>query len=67
MINKIRAFLGLNYYTSELDQFISDFRHDRGHLSASQRKEVEKYNQLNKTRDNPDAVQITKKSFWDKF
>ncbi len=67
MLNKIRAFLGLNYYTSDLDKFINDFRQDRGSLSASQHKEVEKYRRLNELRDNANATAHTKKSFWDKF
>lgn len=65
MIN-IKEFLGLSYYTSELDQFLSDFDKNHPRLSASQRAEKEKYARLYRLRDNPKQPE-TDETFWDKF
>ena len=65
MIN-IKAFLGLTYYTSELDQLLAAFDKEYPALSASQRKEKEKYNRIYQLRDNPDRPE-SEESFWDKF
>lgn len=65
MIN-IKEFLGLGYYTSELDQFLSDFDKSHHKLSASQRQEKEKYARIYQLRDNP-SYQSPKKDFWENF
>mgnify|MGYP001243177458 CR=1 FL=1 len=65
MIN-IKELLGLTYYTSELDQFLSDFDKKHPKLSSSQRKEKDKYDRIYRLRDKPiqDGLEHT---FWDKF
>lgn len=65
MIN-IKDFLGLAYYTSELDQFLASFDKEHPALSASQRKEKEKYQHIYQLRDNPERPE-SEESFWDKF
>jgi hypothetical protein len=62
----IREFLGLNYYTSELDQFLIDFDQSHSKLSASQRAEKEKYARIFELRDNPHQ-RDAKEHFWDNF
>jgi hypothetical protein len=65
MIN-IRKFLGLDYYISPLDQFLSDFDKKNSKKSDSQQVEIRKYFRVFKLRDNKNA-DSGKKSFWDKF
>lgn len=65
MIN-IRAFLGLEYYTSGLDQFLIDFRKAHPRLSASQRKEKDKYERISEMRDNS-HYREPHENFWEKF
>ena len=62
----IKEFLGLAYYTSELDQFLSAFDKKNTKLSASQRQEKEKYERIYQLRDNP-REQEPKTTFWDNF
>lgn len=62
----LREFLGLTYFVSALDQFLKAFNLKKKTLSASQRKEVEKYNRIYQLRDNPKASE-SKETFWDKF
>jgi len=67
MIN-IRAFLGLTYYTSELDQFLVEFDQQHPNLSPSQRKENEKYRHIFQLRDNPGSSQHEQTDkLWDNF
>jgi len=63
MIN-IRKFLNLTYYTSELDQFLA---HYRKHLSATQRVEKNKYNEIFKQRDEVNQQKSTELLFPDNF
>jgi len=42
----IKKFLNLEYYTSELDKFLSEFARKHSKLSASQRLEQEKYQRI---------------------
>lgn len=65
MIN-IREFLGLNYYTSELDDFLAELAKSYPKLSPSQRKEIEKYKRIYALRDQPSPVEQTD-TLWDKF
>ena len=65
MIN-IKEFLGLTYYTSELDQFLLNYDQKHPRLSASQRAEKDKYTRVYQLRDNPEQAE-PKETFWDKF
>lgn len=65
MIN-IKEFLGLAYYTSSLDQFLAEFNKKHSYLSASQRKEIAKYDDIYEMRDYPVDFKAPKK-VWDKF
>lgn len=66
MIN-LKEFLGLGYYTSELDEFLENYDKNHPRLSASQRTELEKYQRIYSLRDNPEATDAKKATFWDKF
>lgn len=65
MIN-IREFLGLSYYSSELDNFLSEFDKKHQKMSASQCKEKQKYARVYALRDNPNQPE-SKETIWDKF
>jgi hypothetical protein len=65
-MTNIREFLGLAYYTSNLDDFLAEFDKTHHKMSLSQRKEIEKYNRIYGLRDNP-AQNEGKETFWDKF
>lgn len=65
MIN-IKSFLNLNYYTSELDQFLAQYDKSHPKLSASQQKEIEKHNRIFEKRDTTLQKQ-PKKAIWDNF
>lgn len=62
----IKEFLGLGYYTSELDTFLNAFDKNNPKLSLSQRKEIEKYRRIDALRDNPTQPE-QKNTFWDNF
>lgn len=66
MIN-LKEFLGLGYYTSELDEFLENFDKNHPNLSAAQRAEAEKYQRIYRLRDNANATDPKKSTFWDKF
>jgi hypothetical protein len=61
----IKAFLGLTYYTSELDIFLKEYNKNHPKLSASQRQEVEKYRKIFEMRDGKTVEQPS--DMWDKF
>jgi hypothetical protein len=65
MIN-IKALLGLTYYISELDEFLTEYDKTHPKLSASQHIEVEKHVKIFTLRDHPDSLQ-PKEPYWDKF
>ena len=65
MIN-IREFLGLEYYISEIDQFLAELDQLYPKPSASQRAEMKKYARIIELRDNPTS-QSLRASTWDKF
>jgi hypothetical protein len=46
----IKTFLGLTYYTSELDKFLAEFN-SQHKQSESQRQEQEKYARIYQLRD----------------
>lgn len=62
----IKQIFNLTYYTSELDEFLSEFDQFHGNLSESQQKEQNKYARIYELRDNPHAP-VKKTSFWEKF
>jgi|WetSurMetagenome_2_1015567.scaffolds.fasta_scaffold281796_3 hypothetical protein len=62
----IREFLGLGYYTSDLDQFLKEFDKNNAKLSASQRQEINKYHRIYQLRDKPEQTQ-PKETLWDQF
>lgn len=65
-LTRIKAFLGLTYYTSPLDQFLEKFDQEHPRLSRSQRFEVDKYKLIFEMRDDSNYP-LPKKSFWANF
>jgi hypothetical protein len=65
MIN-IKKWLGLTFYISQLDQFLTGFDKNHQKLSPSQKKEKEKYARIHDLRDHPTPVKTTH-HFWDAF
>lgn len=61
-----REFLGLSFYISPLDKFLASFKKKHPKPSASQIKEIEKYQRISTQRDNP-TEDIPKKRFWNHF
>lgn len=59
--------LNLDFYVSPLDNFLNEYKHSHKELSKSQREEVNKYDRVMELRDNPQAKDNTKATFWDKF
>jgi hypothetical protein len=66
MIN-IKKFLNLEYYTSQLDQFLAHYRREHRNLSESQTKEQEKYRSIHKLRDQPESECNKANKIWHKF
>ena len=62
----LKEFFNLTYYTSQLDQFLSDFNQKHPKLSASQRAEKNKYDRIFEQRDQP-SQPTPKKNLWDQF
>lgn len=62
----IKSLLGLDYYTSPLDEFLKEFDSKNHKLSASQRKEIKKYSRIYKLRNDKNYSE-PKNQFWDKF
>lgn len=65
-MNFLKEFLGLLYYTSELDQFLAHLDKEYPKPSASQRAESEKYDRIFTLRDNPIPPE-KKETFWESF
>lgn len=57
----IKKFLNLTYYTSEVDQFLADYRHSHPRLTASQQEEKKKYDGIINLRDKPQKESAKKK------
>jgi hypothetical protein len=53
----IKAFLGFVNYRSPLDEFLADYDQVHPMISASQRKEIEKYARIDALRDHPQEKQ----------
>ena len=66
MLSMIKTFLGLDFYTSELDDFLMDFDKRHPQLSRSQRMELDKYKRVYERRDKPEEPSADK-SFWAGF
>lgn len=66
MIN-LKEFLNLNFYVSKLDQFLTEFDKKHPNLSASQRKEMEKFERIYKLRDDAKASDVKPDTFWKNF
>ncbi len=62
----IRKWLGLDYYTSELDLFLEAFDKAHPKLTAAQRQEVEKYARIFQLRDCPLHLKPNT-TLWDQF
>jgi hypothetical protein len=62
----LRTILGLDYFSSPLDLFLEEFDATHPKLSASQRKEVNKYARIYKLRDDPKPLEH-KDSLWENF
>ena len=56
-----REWLGLGFYTSNLDKFLQNFRKTHPQLSASQRKEQEKHAKIHE----PRTTEVN--PLWEKF
>jgi hypothetical protein len=65
MIN-IKSLLGLDYYTSGLDNFLAEFDKTHPKLSKSQLAEKQKYARIYKLRSDPNYHE-KKEDFWDKY
>jgi len=63
----LKKWLNLDFFVSQLDQFLIQFDKTHPKKSASQRKEIEKYEQIYRLRDNPHASQPSRETLWDKF
>ena len=66
MLNLIKKLLNLNFYTSPLDLFLKKYDEEHPHLSASQRREKEKYQRVYNLRDKP-STSNDRPSFWSQF
>ena len=62
----LRSFLGLDYYTSELDQFLKQYDKSHPSLTPAQKFEKDKYRRVYQLRDKADQLP-QETSFWDKF
>lgn len=62
----LKNFLGLAFFSSEIDQFLKKWDKDHPKLSSSQRAEINKYERIYRLRDNAANIPETK-TFWDKF
>ena len=62
----LRSFLGLDYYTSELDQFLKAYDEKHPRSSASQLREIDKYRRIARLRDQ-NYTESPELLFWDKF
>jgi hypothetical protein len=67
---KLREFLGLSYYTSQLDKFLRNFRKSDRQLSKAQRAEIEKYQSVHQQRDGVsknNASAPNHQKLWEQF
>lgn len=62
----IKTILGLDFYISELDQFLAELEKTYPKLSASQRAEKEKYARIYYLRDHAERKEV-KKNMWEEF
>lgn len=62
----IKEFFNLNFYISELDQFLVKFERDHPKLSQSQLKERQKHDRVFALRDKSTRIEPNQ-DVWDKF
>lgn len=62
----LKEFLGLGYYVSSLDEFLTDYDKNHAELSKTQKAEVTKHARVSKFRDQPTPPGVDN-AFWDKF
>lgn len=62
----LKKFLGLEFYTSPLDQFLTDFDRTHTQRSRSQCAEESKYKHISSLRDFPQEKKQTE-PFWSEF
>jgi hypothetical protein len=68
MINFIKKILGLNYYTSPLDQFLAKISTENPGLSTSQHHEYDQYQRIFNRRDHANNKKhAIRTSIWDTF
>ena len=65
MLN-FKKFLGIDNFTSKIDEFLNDFDFTHPKLSTSQQAEKQKYDRINDLRDHVKSSQ-PKSTLWDKF
>lgn len=65
MIN-LKKLLGLEFYVSPTDQFLTSYDQSHPGLSHAQRKEIDKSKKISKMRDHAETTAHADK-FWDKF
>ncbi|OGT60168.1 MAG: hypothetical protein A3E85_04240 [Gammaproteobacteria bacterium RIFCSPHIGHO2_12_FULL_45_12] len=63
----LREFFNLTYYTSKLDTFLKQFDREHPALSASQRREKEKYDRLYTLRDQATHQPKPETHLWENF
>lgn len=67
MLRILKNWLNLDFFVSQLDQFLKQFDKTHPKKSASQRKEIAKYERIYRLRDNPHATQQPRETLWDQF
>jgi hypothetical protein len=66
LMKKLKHFLGLDYYVSDLDQFLSAYAKAHPQLSAAQAQEVDKYKRIYHARDEAQQKK-PEPQLWDQF
>lgn len=62
----LKKLLGPSGYVSPIDEALMTFDKEHPKKSASQKREINKYAEIYRLRDNPNA-KPTPPKFWDKF
>lgn len=55
------------HYVSPLDKFLTEFDKNNPAPSASQQHEINKYNRINRLRDDKTATDVKENSLWEEF
>lgn len=67
IIGFFRKFLGLEYYVSPLDQFLTAYDSTHPKQSLSQRKEIKKYDRIFFLRTHKIRQETAKLKLWENF